>query len=382
MSKPKTTEQRDYEYDIKYLRKVLSGIDENIALPPSLSAEALRSRLDLQEQQSAAQSLTFSAMQFLRSRVFSLQSVISYALAFAVIVAVAYSMQFNAPDIVDGTIAITANTQVDQAMDNTESVPRQAQESQEAPAALFSTPEAADALPPAESASTPEPEVTGESPAVTADALPGVGGAGEATALGEDDAYLYLARENDPADPDKEGFPLTLEIVSRETELPVWQLDMPIETVQEFYTRDGVLSLTGEAADGRHILLGYAIGSPEEAAEPLFETVQQGTFLGSKECDGILYTLSTDTLEDDGDYMTELLPDSTGGLSCLVTAVDLHTGAMSRYAFTGMAESKEISLYNRNIYISYAATGEEGESELYMVQIPLGTMELEAILIP
>jgi hypothetical protein len=67
---------------------------------------------------------------------------------------------------------------------------------------------------------------------------------------------------------------------------------------------------------------------------------------------------------------------------CVVLAVELQTGAMSTAAFAGIDMDKVISLHNRNVYITYDVTGEDGTSELYMVQIKLEGLQFEMVLVP
>ena len=401
VSKPVTPEsrktgkqmEREIEYDIKYLRKVLGPVNENIPVPEALQGYALRQKL-AQEPLPATESLWASAADFLRSRVFSMQSVVSYALAFVVIMAITYTVGQNPASLVDGNIAVTGAMAVNQAE------PVEAEEeaiTEESPAVSFSagnvTADTGAAMPDIASATQTAPNAAVSPSTGGQAAAMGQGGSGAVTVLGEDDAYSYLARQNDVTDPHRDSALLTLEMVSKDSGQLMAAADLPgAVEITEFFCQPRIMGFVALMSDGSVMTQIYETGVLEdepgrEVARPVFLLEQPGVFEQGRVAEDILHVV-TKMPAGVAISASQRLPESVSDTAYVITALDMTTRESNQVVYVGADDDKPISVHSRSIYISYAVLPEEQEEgvapepELYMAQIKLEGTDFEMVLVP
>ena len=232
------SENREQNLEMKYLRKVLGQVDKRIQVPETINGDRLRALID--DVESATHRDIAS-----RRKHLTLRSAIAYAAAFMLIVGLFYGLQMNRPEMISGGMQITHQASgVEHAA--AEPMP-QARSSYDAGAetAASAAPAAggeafAESLPP-----QAEPEsADAASEAYGADIL-GVGGL-ESTLLLEQDGLAYYARQNDKNDPDKIGYPITIDIVSMETNLIEAQINIDnMQTVESISVLNGQIIITG-----------------------------------------------------------------------------------------------------------------------------------------
>lgn len=382
MSKAYRDKDRSAEQELKNLRRIFDKIDETIVLPRSLHADILRQKLDGVTPDGLKVKKPFNTREFFKSRVFSLQSVVTYALAFVVIVVVAYSTRVTVPDIVDGTIAIQENVaQSDEALQPDSLSPPQAAHSQ---ALEAEDDDVAEASMPAQSSTEAATTDASLAQSETADVVTGgQGGGGEAYALGEDEAYSYICRQNDQTDPDKAGIPMTLEIVDKSSGALLSFLDIEdMERIDHFYDGDGFFGVVGTAG-GEVIFRAYTLveASEQTAAVELFEAAQSGQYLDARLVDGVLHVVTVNESADYGDAEAVRLPDSSSDASCVITSADVLDGELEQIAYLGVDIDKRISIQNHNVYIPYDVITAEA-TELYMAQVKLEGITQEMVLVP
>jgi hypothetical protein len=312
--------------------------------------------------------------------------VVSYALAFVVIVAVAYAMGGGGPALVDGNIAISreavAEDNLVQAEAFTAAPPIQSAESlqqmlpDEDTDVEEDTPESATIL----------NDVASESSSGYSGG--GVGGGAIAHPLGEDTAYNYVYRHNDRTDPDKTGYPLTIEVVSKASESVVTHIDIAdMDSIEAFFLLDDAFAVTG-SGDALTIARAYTLDPLAEspAAAELFALSQPGEYVDARLVDEILHLVTLQNGGDYGDLETVRMPDSLTDTACIITTADLVTGEYRQVAYLGAEEDMRISIQNRNIYIPYSgvrpADAGEDTDELYMTQIKLEGVEQEMVIVP
>lgn len=388
---------RTYEYDVRHLRKVLADIDENIVLPRSLHADILCSKLTLAEEEARQQQgITRSAASFLRSRVFSLQSVVSYALAFVVIAVVAYNIRVtSSPDMISGNIVVNtaavdqpvqeeASAQTFSAVPDTATEPPPQAAAGAAVPPLVETESATvsdDDAPSAPLANNDAPLRQGQASSAPAEPVGGMGGGAAAIHLDADSTFTYLYRENDRNDPDKADFPLTLEVVDTESGQVFAQIDLPnITEIKEFFTAPGIVGVVGIDSEA---IFAQAYTLAEEAGADstiLFSLSQPGVYGGARLHESIVHMVSF-VDSTDSSIPAEILPDSTSPITCIITAVSLEDGAWNQAAYTGVDEAKELTIHNTSVYLPYTVTVEE-EAEVYMAQIKFEGTELVMSMVP
>ena len=390
MSKPQNSPERKMEYDIKYLRKVLSRVDENIELPLSLQGDALRRKLE-SAATPAPEPLWASAAAFIRSHVFSLQSVVSYAMAFVVIMVITYTMGQNPASLVDGNIEIAMTA----AQDTGTGMTAEAEDATSAEnsvstfsggdenaAATFAAPQATAA---------PEPPVppvnTAPEPRNTAPVL-GQGGSGRITVLGEDSRYSYLARKNDATDPDRANALWTLEVVGRDNgQLAAVVNLIGITEIFSFFHEPEVIGFAGSTTDGNVLSQLYVLDTirdvpAAESAVLLASCEQPGLFVQGRIAEGVLHIISQ-IPEGTAVSAAQRLPDSVSDIAYVITAIDVATGETNQITYIGADADIAIAMHSRSIYISYAVPGAgAAEPELYMAQIKLDGTNFEMVPVP
>ena len=233
------SENREQNYEMKYLRKVLGQVDKRIQVPESISGERLRALID------DVESATPRDIAARRKRL-TLRSAIAYAAAFALIVGLFYGTQMYRPEMITGGMQIASRT----SDAGNAAVVEQAPE-----AHVFDTNDLAEApAPAAAEAVSAEVAAQEDTGAAVVDAggeeVLGVGGL-MSTLLLEQDGYAYYVRTNDATDPDKAGYPVTIDIVNMETNLIEAQIDIDnMQTVESISASDGKITLTGLYGDG------------------------------------------------------------------------------------------------------------------------------------
>ncbi|MCL2035687.1 MAG: hypothetical protein FWG94_13310 [Oscillospiraceae bacterium] len=238
------SENREQNLEMKYLRKVLIQVDKRIQVPEAISGDRLRALID------DVESATPRDIASRRKRL-TLRSAIAYAAAFMLIIGMFYGLRMNRPEMISGGMQImqqasVAEHEAEQMPDTRASFDAGAETgapSASAAGEAFAEPSAAQA------------EMEGGeavSDSYGADNL-GVGGL-LSTLLLEQDGYAYYARQNDENDPDKLGYPVTIDIVNTETNLIEAQIDVDnMLTVESISVLDGQITVTG--LYGNHMIL-------------------------------------------------------------------------------------------------------------------------------
>ena len=231
------SENREQNYEIKYLRKVLGQVDKRIQVPENISGERLRALIE------DVESVTPRDIAARRKRL-TLRSAIVYAAAFVLIIGLFYGTQMYKPEMINGGMQITAGTSDAKSTAIAEQAPeinvgRDAGAEPEAPAAVAAEGAAAEPVQMQEQAA--ESTVTADS----GDDGIGVGGL-LSTLLLEQDGFAYYVRQNDETDPDKAGYPVTIDIVNMETGVITFQIDIDnMQTVDSVSVSDGQITVTG-----------------------------------------------------------------------------------------------------------------------------------------
>jgi hypothetical protein len=386
LSKSPKSDERQVEQEVRYLRRMLAEIGKDITLPPSLHGDMLRPKLDGITPDGLKVKTPFNAGDFLRSKVFSLQSVVSYALAFVVIVAVAYAMGGGGPALVDGNIAISKEAAAEDSLTQMESFAvAPVDQSIESPQDMLA--DDADVEEDAPEAAIALDEIAGEADSTITGGMSGVGGGAIAHPLGEDAAYNYIYRHNDNTDPDKTGYPLTIEIVSKSDNSLVTYIDIAdMDSIEAFFLLDNSFAVTGSGGS-LTIARAYTLDTMAEipAVTELFALSQPGEYVDARLVDQILHLVTLQAGEV-GDLETVRMPDSLTDTACIVTTANLLTGDYRQVAYLGAEEDMRISIQNRNIYIPYSGArpedAPEDTDELYMTQIKLEGVEQEMVMVP
>lgn len=371
---------------MKYLRKVLGEVDSQIPVPDSLRGVALRGKLDNVYPIAPAPPDKKSGVQF-NLRWLNWHSGLAYAAAFALIVGLFYGLGFHQqPQIVDGNIEIQSQTPAEapvspDSADSDMALPESdAQEAPLAPA-VGTAPDTDTRQDAAGGTGTPQAPVVQE----------GLGGGGQTVSLGQYNGYTYAWRANDATDPDKTGFPVTMEILSGEQ--VVASVDIPdmYDVRQSFFVEEHIVLVGGNGAE--IVSRSYNIAAPEAVAEGAM-VKQPGTYVNSREYQGfvhvVTYLANADGLADYS-IESEALPGATDPGACIITSIDAVRDLVVQKAFTGSQE--DISLHNLSAIITYTGTpindgadaeespqdasepedGEEpaGGSSIYVAQIQL-----------
>lgn len=359
-------DERGKNYELKYLRKVLGEVDEKIAVPDSVRGDALRCKLNNVYPTVPAAPNKKSGIRF-GLHWFSLQSGISYAAAFALIVGLFYGLGFNRQpemSLVERNMALSEPEAPSQEGDAPaeQATPFLAPNETVIDPAVSGDASVAPPAPP----SQPDSTTHGGSHAEPG----GVGGGGASFPLGTQGGYTYTWRSNDATDPDKGGFPITIDIVQDGSAAIAAQIDIPdMQGITECYLTNSTLSVIGNGAEGI-VTRSYLIstpGSPEE----LGVVAQPGSYISSRIYQDVIHTV---TFCEEAELITcesEVLPYSITQNACIITALDTATGGTSQKAFIGA--DNDIDQYNLSIFISYMGEAEAAEPEAGAAEIPEGT---------
>lgn len=360
------SDNREMEMEIKYLRKVLADVDSNIVLPDSLKAEAMRRKLDAIPE---PKKISFLNAEFLRSRVFSLQSVVSYAVAFVIIFAAAWFMRLGSPDIVDGNIDTVDAGSAENAVMDAEPFAMRVQEAED---------NAADAAGVQEQEQADIPGILPPPESLFQDSM-GVGGGGAAKQLAADDRYTYLYRENDLTDPDGAGY--TLEIVDEQNQELAARIGLEgFVEIRDCFVSEDMLTLVG-LCEGGVVSRSWSLAGLETESGPVqtAELIQPGSYVAARAFEGVLHTVTLSDQAPEG-VEPDVLEGSASEAVCILTALDIVTGQAEWAAWQGA--DNEINLYNRNLYISWVVPQGEEDEELHMAQIILTGLDMEFVMVP
>lgn len=364
---------REQNYEVKYLRKVLGEVDERIKVPESVHGAALRHLLDdvpspaAPKQKEAA--LQPEPRRVNRRRWLSLQSGIAYAAAFALIVALFYSLEYSKPNIIEGSMSAASQPTQSEQPGVTEQAQNPTQDDKPG-AASGAAAENTEGAQTAESAQDASGDTAPESETLSA-----VGGSNQATLLLEQDTIAYYARANDASDPDKEGFPVTLEVVDRGAQEIISQVNIPDMTfLDHCFVSDGFMLLLGPGADGGYLARTYrsvlAGEFTEDQVYPLPGQLVDARVY--KETAHIVTMAPTAPAEG---AAFETLPNTQAEDTCTFAAVDLMTGETTQFSFVGAKGT--VQLHNLNAYIHYEGTDEDGNERDYIAQITLDGTHIE-----
>lgn len=371
------TNNREENYEIKYLRKVLTQVDNRIKVPESVSGDSLRALLD------NAPAPAVREVTSRRPRWLSLQSGIAYAAAFVLVVALFYSTRLYRPDVISDSMDIVekprpagqaVEVQAPADADGTQDgLLFASDESSSVPA---ETPDVSGAVagdaviaPFAETVSGQTPEGSGGGSSTIAPKL-GVGGGGEATLIFERDGYAYYQRANDANDPDRSS-PVSLEVVDKETQEITAQADVPLSEVAQSFELNGDIIFIGADHSGETVLCSYNVStSGELVAENAFS--QEGALVDARVYDGVIHVVS---LSDASGSNAEFLPNCTSGEVCVITAFDPVTRETVTKRFVGA--NGTIQLHNLSAYIRYTGADETGQDRDYIAQIMFSGMNID-----
>lgn len=358
------TENREQNMEVKYLRKVLGQVDERIQVPESVQASSLMHLLDGIPEPAVAKPVAAKKEPPRRKaqrKWFSLQSGIAYAAAFALIVALFYSFELSKNNLGTNNIGPGAATSA---------AAGESSEAEPVDPANAPTQTGEDATTPTSKPQTAASAAEPNGPATTSepDAL-GVGGAMQAALLLEQDGVLYYCRANDPSDPDKKGFPVSLEIVDQSTQELLAQVNIPdMQGIEKCFAQDGNLLLLGKGEAGI-VLRAYSAGeSGTDYTEQLVDALP-GTLLDARLYQDTVHivAMADENPENNADVVE--LPNAQAPDTCTVKAVNLETMETAAKAFVGAKGS--VQLHNQNAYIHYEGVSEDGEPRDYIAQITL-----------
>lgn len=358
------SDNREQYYEMKYLRKVLGEVDETIPVPESVRGSALRQKLDHIQPTAPPAPDKKSGVTF-GLHWFSLQSGLTYVAAFALIVGLFYGLGFHEPrpGIEAGDPARPEITQ------QVEDVPDPVSQ-------LPNGDDPAVSQPPAETDPQKPVEPSGGEPAESSTPASSEssawGGGGKASTLGSNAGYAYTWRANDAADPDKSGFPVTIDIVKEGSQL-VSQIDIPdIQVIMEAMFTETTLSVVG-TYEGGVITRCYDISTPEEPVELAVQS-QPGGYVNTRVYQDVVHTVTYVPEAAEYECETVQLPHTDAKSACVVSAVNVATGETAQKAFLG-ADS-DISLQNLNVYLFYTGSGDEQAGQEHVGQIRLDGMQI------
>jgi hypothetical protein len=317
--------QQNHEAEAAYLKRMLSGIDENIPLPGKLHGAALRDRLDAIP---APVTREEKRRSFWRgSSIFTSQSALSFAMTIAVMIGVVYIAGRTIPNMIDGNILIRP--------ESTEAAMQQ-EAASESPASSETE------VLPAEGSEAVLDDVQAGSPNEDGQ---GTGGGGRAVPMGTFAGYGYAWRANDMSDPHKGGYPITVDIVDGNGTLAA-QVD--ISDITEIYQLDvqGDALLIIGAGDEGVVTRTYS-GMEAMQPEPSGVLAQPGVWhSGYLDANGAAYTLTMfGTLPEMDAYTVE---GSTANNVCIIGAL-----AGGENNLLAVAGAGEVTLQNGQVAVVY-----------------------------
>jgi hypothetical protein len=228
---------------------------------------------------------------------------------------------------------------------------------------------------PEDAANEAAPANSGANPAIGG-ATPAIGGGGEAVTLGEWNGYTLAWRENDPTDPDKLPYPVTLDIVESATSGLVCQIDIgEMTSVTDFLIEGDSLVLIG--ASGAGITVNSYSGYESFAPVLTGSAWQPGRYVTARFYQGAAYIASHSPAGEappEG-IPVEALEGSLDEGTCYIGAVDVASGASGLLGLQNAGE--EVNLFERHAYLSFTSPGlEEGSTEIRVATITLDGISL------
>ena len=365
---------RPNQKEIEKLRELMAEVDKGINVPLSLSGDILRHKLEDIPAPEERKPFAFS-------RVFSFQSAASYAVMFALIVAVVYSMRYTnqAPPLVEGQFSVSENaTTFDEAAEveifsDVEyfDVPKTEESiviDRSAGVVSFAAPlEQADIM---TGGASPSSALTDNSQNSAH-----TGGSGQSHPLGESGGYQISWRENDPSDIDKAGSPVTVEIIAGSSSL-ISQVNISnMDIVSGFIAEGDALVILGSAA-GVWVINSY-IGFEDLQPEFTGSMTMPGASMTKRIYQDVVYAVSyiKDTSTAPVDIERIPIEGSNGSGICYIGAIDIKTGETNLVGFDNACE--DITLFDRHAYISLY--DEEDAKVDKVVQIELSGTAIELI---
>lgn len=360
------SKNRETNYEMKYLRKVLGQVDKRVQIPESVSADSLRHLLDSVETPSVRETASRRTFKL------SLQSGIAYAAAFALIVALFYSTRLYRPDIVSWGTDISAAEQ-QSSEDFTALAQAIAEPTSDATGEVqpFIAAETADA-PAIDPVTIEQTESVADTQDIAEDtprtAL-GVGGSGKATLVLEQDEYAFYWRENDLSDPDRTT-PISFEIVDTAAQETVAQADVPLLAVTQSFELDNNIILVGNDFTGAAAICSYDVSDADGGfVETTF--AQDGELLDARMYKDVVRIVSRSEMTEQD---AELLPGCISGETYVITAFDPETQETVTKRFVG--GNGTVQLHNLNAYIRYTGQDDDGETRDYVAQILFDGMDI------
>lgn len=330
----------------------LCAIDRGIKLPQSLKGSALLPLLD-DLTQSEAQT------EAVPRRVIPWKTISTIAAAFTLVIGLSAVLARGLTD--------TDQSIIDPLADQQPIVQTVSEAEQDGALNEPTIPDSDAILPPAESPTPTSPEAETIPDEVWESEL-GTGGQGQSVTIGADSLYTYLYHTNDPTDPAKSGYPLTVSIIHNASGARAFTIDIPEMTaITDFFVYEDALALIGTSADSV-ILDAYDLYLVGEAR--LMGSVNQpGTLAGMHQVGNIIYLFSCTQQCPDGLTATAM-PNGTGDSFCIATAIDLTTMVQETFAFSGVDSSIQAQCYQQEALLASSA-GNQGGFALNGMEISL-----------
>ena len=343
------------EQEINWARQRLELLDRNIRFPQSLSSHALLHKLD------GIESKPFRRFSWPQG-LLSLQSGVSYAIAFALIIVVFYAVQLNNPQaVIDGQFVVEESTGASSLL-----------EMEPFAASVLDAPDASRAaLQTDASPNDVSPGFTSVIDAEVPDLAYGVGGANPTHILGEAGGYTLTWRTNDPSDPDAEGA-ITLAIVDRSDDRVAAEIGIfDMTSITNFSVEGDRMVLTG--SDDMDTVVRSYRGFETQTLSPEASLSLPGSHVGTRLFQGYVYMVTFELPANPERSIAELLqlPRSLDVGICYVGSLNPDTG--DSYIAGYRDSGGDIALFDHHLYISYSGVAQDDSSkqERYVAQVTL-----------
>lgn len=353
-------DKRDENYEIKYLRKVLGQVDNRIRVPQSLDAQSLLPLLD------GIESSSYETARR-RPRWISLQSGVAYAAAFALIVALFYSMELYRPQMLEGGMLVAESSQSAQALLAEDAADAGGDVQPETDLILVGD-DSGDLSGEAVPDTALPSQAGGIAEAAPVTAAFGIGGV-ESNLLLEQDNTAYYCRVNDSTDPDRQA-PVTLEIVDTASQELVSQIDISeMSAIDRCFVAENLLLLVGQNEDAV-VISTYDNTDPASPAE-MSSLARQGELVDARAYKDVVHVVSFSAEPENA----VTLPNAAYEDCLVITAYNTETSESYTRSFIGAKGT--VQLHNLNAYIHYEGESEDGEAKDYIAQILLDGMDIE-----
>lgn len=390
-------ENREQNRDVKYLYKVWSKVDSGVELPPTLTGDALLPLLkDIPEpalKEKMREATPKARQPYRRIRfsphVFSWKSGATYAAAMVLIVALASSLGRGTPaDIQEGVIEMqpAESAQATDELGNQvapfafgEAVEDSAADSAAPAGDGRSLPQDAPAVAeaPTQPPATEPPAEAMDAASIDYDDNAAKGGPGVSIELGQAGDYTFNWRANDPSDPDKGAYPVTVNVIHTSTGVSAFEIDIQeLRTVDQYVVYEGVLTLVGGSVGQDGVVVKSFDLSQVGNHQEVYQRFQPGALLDVRNYQNVLSLITFASADQSPGCEVVPLPDSVESGQCIISTIDLATMTGSQKAFSGA--SQDLSPGNRNIYVQYEGEpSDENPSGRYVAHIRLNGTEIE-----